>query len=58
MLSGYTDCMTTQQSVYPRITFRLDQELKEKIEGLAAERETSNSRIIKEAIEAYLKKNK
>jgi predicted transcriptional regulator len=50
--------MTTQQSVYPRITFRLDQELKEKIEGLAAERETSNSRIIKEAIEAYLKKNK
>lgn len=48
----------TQQSVYPRITFRLDQELKDKVESLAAEREISSSRIIKEAIEAYLKKNK
>jgi predicted transcriptional regulator len=50
--------MTKTDTDYPRITFRLNQELLEEISTLANKHEISNSKIIREALAAYLKKNK
>lgn len=43
---------------YPRLTFRLNQEMLDEINALAEKMEISSSKVIKEAINSYLKKKK
>ena len=45
------------EALYPRITFRLNQETLDEITKLAVKQEVSNSKVIKDAIAAHLKKH-
>ena len=45
------------EALYPRITFRLNQETLNEITKLAGKQEVSNSKVIKDAIAAHLKKH-
>jgi hypothetical protein len=49
--------MTKTETEYPRITFRLNQETLDGIAKLAGKQEVSNSKVIKDAIAAHLKKH-
>jgi hypothetical protein len=49
--------MTKTETEYPRITFRLNQETLDEIAKLAGKQEVSNSKVIKDAIAAHLKKH-
>jgi hypothetical protein len=61
-IAGYTAGMTKTKTAvteahYPRITFRLNQETLDGIAKLAGKQEVSNSKVIKDAIAAHLKKH-
>jgi predicted transcriptional regulator len=43
---------------YPRLTFRLNQETLDEITKLANKQEVSSSKVIKDALDAYLKKHR
>jgi len=50
--------MTRTESQYPRITFRLNQETLDEITKIAEKQEISSSKVIKDALAAYLKKHR
>jgi hypothetical protein len=63
--ASYTAGMTkTKNSIsvtetqYPRLTFRLNQETLDEITKLANKQEVSSSKVIKDALDAYLKKHR
>jgi len=57
-IAGYTAGMTKTEAHYPRLTFRLNQETLDEIAKLAKKQEVSSSKVIKDALEAYLKKHR
>jgi predicted DNA-binding protein len=61
--ASYTAGMTKTKTAvteahYPRLTFRLNQETLDEITKVAKKQEVSSSKVIKDALEAHLKKHR
>lgn len=54
----YAAPMKKTPADYPRMTIRMNQETLEEIAALADKKKVSSSKIVKQALAAYLKKHK
>lgn len=55
---GYAAPMKKTPADYPRMTVRMNQETLEEIAALADKKKISSSKVVKQALAAYLKKHK